>query len=290
MAQRYGIAEWYGRNFIHLDEAEIRTLAEARKLPCPFRYPDGPCNKVGGVCSLRLYEETPEGAQPADSHVVTTCPNRFLDAGRIFSEVASFVIGTKAPTVTTEIPFLIPPVPSHGKKAVGMIDMVLVDEQSSPLNWCALEIQAVYFSGKSMSREIGSFKNWAGPGLPFPKEIRRPDFRSSGPKRLMPQLLTKVPTLSRWGKKLAVVVDRSFWQSLAPMETVDDLSNCDIAWFVVDYVPEGTEIKLGIDSIYMTTLQHAVTGLTGGLPTSLGGFETDLKEKIKKSGIRVEPL
>ena len=50
--------------------------------------------------------------------------------------------------------------------------------------------------------------------LEFPSDVRCPDWRSSGAKRLMPQLQIKVPTLRRWGAKLAVAVDAPFFASL----------------------------------------------------------------------------
>ena len=53
-------------------------------------------------------------------------------------------------------------------------------------------MQAVYFSGKSMENDFVQMRTWTGPGLLFPQVQRRPDFRSSGPKRLMPQLQIKV--------------------------------------------------------------------------------------------------
>jgi hypothetical protein len=110
---------------------------------------------------------------------------------------------------------------------------VLVSVSGQSLKWCALEMQAVYFSGKSMENDFKDMRQWEGPGIPFPMVQRRPDFRSSGPKRLMPQLQIKVPTISRWGKKMAVVVDKAFWESLGEMREVRDLSNSEIAWFVV---------------------------------------------------------
>ena len=78
-----------------------------------------------------------------------------------------------------------------------------------------MEFQAVYFSGMSMENDFKLMREWIGLGVPFPHVQRRPDFRSSGPKRLMPQLQIKVPTISRWGKKMTVVIDSSFWDSLS---------------------------------------------------------------------------
>ncbi len=98
-----------------------------------------------------------------------------------------------------------------------------------PMQWCAVEVQAVYFSGNKMSVEFDSLIASKGVAK-MPVENRRPDYRSSGPKRLMPQLQIKVPTLRRWGKKMVVVVDASFFESMGEMATVNELSNSDIVW------------------------------------------------------------
>ena len=289
MTAKYGIAEWYGHDFSSLKPDMIRKYANQPPVPCPFRYPQGKCNKAGGVCSLRLYKDEPGGAHPLDQNIVTTCPNRFVEKGRMFSEVSKRLLGTDTPFVTTEIPFLMAERGEEHSKSVGMLDMVLVDSNSSPLHWCAVEIQAVYFSGKSMSKEITSYKKWYGSGTPFPSETRRPDFRSSGPKRLMPQLQIKVPTISRWGKKTAVVIDRSFWDSLSQMPKVRHISNCDIAWFIMDYTRSHGRYTIDVVDVVFTTLQDAVTGLTGGVPTSLETFEEKLRTKMNQSGFSVQP-
>jgi len=168
--------------------------------------------------------------------------------------------------------------------AVGMIDKVLVSAEGQLLKWCALEMQAVYFSGKSMENDFKEMRTWTGPGIPFPKVHRRPDFRSSGPKRLMPQLQTKVPTISRWGKKMAVVIDKAFWDSLSEMREVKDLSNAEIAWFVLTFAtPVEGRFQLKPDSVHFTTLTNAVEGLTGGTPVSLEIFENEIRARMKQS-------
>ncbi|MCA9438955.1 MAG: hypothetical protein KC978_24435, partial [Candidatus Omnitrophica bacterium] len=154
MTKRYGIAEWFGRDFSKLSAEKIQQIASHPPRDCPFRYPPDKCNKAGGVCSLRLYSDDSDGTEIVDDRIVTTCPNRFINGGEIFSRVAEFLIGTKSPFVTTEIPFLLSVEEERSSRAVGMIDMVLVDLDSDPLNWCAMEIQAVYFSGGSMTKEI----------------------------------------------------------------------------------------------------------------------------------------
>jgi hypothetical protein len=166
---------------------------------------------------------------------------------------------------------------------VGRIDMVMVAPNTLPLHWCAVELQAVYFSGGAMSKDFDVIRNHIGESVPLPGANRRPDFRSCGPKRLMPQLQTKVPTLRRWGRKMAVVVDRPFFDSLGPMDRVSHLSNADIIWFIVrfDEQPGANSASLVVDDVRYTTLERAVEGLTSGIPTSLDDFETKIRSKLR---------
>ena len=116
---------------------------------------------------------------------------------------------------------------------------------------------------------------------------RRPDYRSSGVKRLMPQLLTKIPTMRRWGKKMAILVDWAFFHSMGEMETTKHISNADIAWFLVDFVedPLSKRYRLEVvDEIY-TTLESATLGLTGGVPVAQGDFEQRVKAKAGLAGL-----
>ena len=199
----------------------------------------------------------------------------------IFQWVGETVLGTSTPDVATEIGFL---KAEDGNTHVGRIDMVLANREAgtAALNWCALEIQAVYFSGRSMNEEFRSIRGYEGEQPPFPSQTRRPDYRSSGPKRLMPQLQIKVPTLRRWGKKMAVVVDKHFFDSLGHMEEVGDLSSGDIAWFIVDFEEDhaSRRFKLVRDSIHVTTLERATEGLTGGSPVTLNEFEDGIRSKL----------
>jgi len=102
----------------------------------------------------------------------------------------------------------------------------------------------------------------------------------------MPQLQVKVPALRRWAKKMCVVLDRSFYDELAGMEEVDDLSSCDIAWFVVRYDTSGDRARLERDVVHITTLERAVEGLTAGRPVSQEYFENQIREKLKRASIR----
>jgi hypothetical protein len=148
-------------------------------------------------------------------------------------------------------------------------------------DWCGLEIQSVYFSGDRMSLEYDPFTEVPPPKAPFPEGRRRPDFRSSSAKRLLPQLQTKIPSLRRWGKKMAVVVDEAFFYEMAEMEAVDHISNCDIVWVVVGYEREGGALRLRRRKVHFTTLEDAVLGLTAGKPVAREQFEDRVLRKLK---------
>ena len=201
--------------------------------------------------------------------------------------VGETLLGTSTPLVISELPFLMGEIQADeapDQDAVGKIDEVLVNAKGGALRWCALEIQAVYFSGGKMEHDFEVMRQWMGPGVPFPKVQRHPDFRSSGPKRLMPQLQIKVPTISRWGKKMAVVIDRAFWDSLGEMREVKDLSNSEIVWFVVSFAPaKDGRFSLMRNATHFTTLDNAVEGLTGGTPMSLERFESQIRDRLSLS-------
>lgn len=292
MSSRYGPGELYGLDVCALTAERLRELARTsnRDMECPFRAsmagkPNTKCSKERGVCSLRKFVQDGDGGVTPEGDPVTTCPNRFQESGMIVSWVGETLLETSTPAVISELPFLMGAADRDTltKEAVGKIDQVLVNQEGPFLRWCALEMQADYFSGGSTSNDFRVLREWRGPGMPFPTVLRRPDFRSSGRKRLMPQLQIKVPTISRWGRKMAVVVDRAFWRSLGEMREVSDVSNCDIAWFVVSFsASENGRFSLQREDVYYTTLAHAVEGLTGGTPVSLDRFENEIRVRMQR--------
>ena len=285
LPRRFGIGEWYGQSFVELTREERRAYAAGNgSHPCPFRMGGGPCTKRGGVCSFRAYEDAGDAAIPVsgpEAGLRVLCPRRFEKAVTVFQWAGETILGTSTLDIATEIGFLRA---EDGNSDVGRIDMVLANQEAraARLNWCALEIQAVYFSGKSMGDEFRAIRDYGGDPPPFPRHIRRPDYRSSGPKRLMPQLQIKVPTLRRWGKKMAVVVDKHFFGALGHMEEVEDLSNGDIAWFTVDFEQDhaNRRFRLVRDRVRLTTLERATEGLTGGSPVTLAEFEEGIRSKL----------
>lgn len=178
MPSRYGAGELYGFDFSALPPARIRYLSSApfKTQSCPFRHvapgkPEPKCNKKGGVCSLRQYLRDGEGQAAATGEPVVTCPNRFLEGNLISRWVGETLLGTPNPMVISELPFLMGEIQADegDEDAVGKIDEVLVNAEGGALRWCALEFQAVYFSGKSMENDFRLMRQWTGPGVPLPR-------------------------------------------------------------------------------------------------------------------------
>lgn len=297
---RYGIGEWYGYSFAVMSGEKRRTLASRQltpkknrpPMPCLPRGGNIACSKDSGVCSIRVYQQTQSSgsvvvASGERGRLVTTCPYRFEQGDIATTFVSEEILHTANPLTVDEIGFLERAPAEHdlpsgkpGREDVGRIDRVLVHPTGEPMSWCALEMQAVYFSGEAMSKEYAAIINAPDDELPFPVLLRRPDWRSSGPKRLMPQLQIKVPTLRRWGKKMAVVVDESFFAALGAMDSVPDISNADIAWFVLRYDESAGDAVLSRGEVVKTTLERAVEGLTAGRPVSLSVFENRIRAKL----------
>lgn len=100
----------------------------------------------------------------------------------------------------------------------------------------------------------------------------------------MPQLQIKVPTLRRWGKKMAVVVDEDFYRAMGRMQTVADLSNGDVAWFIVRYDESSGTPRLSRGEVHFTTLEGSVESLIAGKPVAQPVFEQRIIEKLQNLG------
>ncbi|MHC8508751.1 MAG: NotI family restriction endonuclease [Rhodospirillales bacterium] len=296
----YGIAELYGESFTAISNQQRVELLDAKPAPeCPHlagfpalapirkKRPVLKCKKKGGVCSIRSFVKTGDGQNFGP--ITATCPLRFYQDGFIFRKIGEILLGDKDALTAKEIPFLKSPQKSDGggeeenSENVGRIDLVMASPGKDRLEWCAVELQAVYFSGNAISRDFPAVRSHSGNGVPMPGAGRHPDFRSSGPKRLMPQLQIKVPTLRRWGKKMAVVVDRPFFDALGEMDDVKDVSNSDIIWFIVSFKDEEGSARpsIALDDVRYTTLERAVEGLTAGEPTTLPDFENKIRAKLR---------
>src|SRR5690606_24865564 len=109
---RYSIGEWYGVGFETMSSAErFRRAKVEMETPgltgtkCPFQH-NATCNKKGGVCSLRAYQQISDGPVAGMGPLITTCPNRFLESDTIFQWVGKTILNTESPIVLGEIGFL----------------------------------------------------------------------------------------------------------------------------------------------------------------------------------------
>lgn len=259
----FGMAEVFG---IRTGDVSAASWSARSSQLCPF---DGVLcvKRPSGVCSIE------DGSQ-----VAITCPRRFRERQIVYREAAAAIFGGGSDfKVLGEVPFL-RPVRGSGR-AVGNIDNIIVRvHQGNATDWAALEVQAVYFSGAEIETES---QEYFRTGRPVVAGRRRPDFRSCSAKRLLPQLEVKVPILSRWGKKMVVVVDEPFFAALPTMTTANDLSNADIVWLVYGLaVQDGAHYKLELQRQVLTTLDETRAALVGGVAPPRTEFEGELARRI----------
>ena len=284
---RYGIGEWYGRSFLGMTGAQRAVSANialnrSEESPsCPFQAGSPACSKPGGVCSIRRYTESDDGdLGPPVGPPVIVCPRRFEQDHMLLRWLGEIVgFAWDETLMAREVPFM---QSRSTSKPAGKIDLVVARTGAGGLNWYGLEIQAVYFSGSAMASEFESvLANSETPR--FPTDIRRPDWRSSSAKRLMPQLQVKVPTLRRWASKLAVAVDRPFFDVLGgPTDNPSqDLDDGDIIWLVPEIgTDDSEELQLRRGHWEVLTLEASNAKLLAAETVSRASFEDTLRRKL----------
>ena len=115
---------------------------------------------------------------------------------------------------------------------------------------------------------------------PFPNAVRRPDWRSSSAKRLMPQLQTKAPTLRRWGTKLAVAVDIPFFKAIGgpSQKPSQDLDEGDIIWLAPQI---SDEYRLEASHWDVLSLEDSSEKLLAAKTVNRVEFEEALRAKLQ---------
>jgi hypothetical protein len=275
--QAQPLAEVFG----HLIKDHTEKANRYRSLRlCPFNNKVPSCTKDKakdplGVCSI--YHE----GQP-----VITCPIRFREDWIITDDAASFFFqkGTTWSSLT-EVRLN----DSNGKSA-GNIDVVLVayEANGKVYDFGALEIQAVYISGNvrdpfayfMKDPKARASMNWSKePNYP------RPDYLSSSRKRLAPQLLFKGGILHGWKKKIAVALNKTFFDTLPSLKRVSK-SKADIAWLIYDLElindrKEGQRrYSLKKVNEVFTEFEPALLSITTPQPGKVEDFVKLLQEKL----------
>jgi hypothetical protein len=267
------LAEVFG---FPIDNSSKEAVRYRKHRLCPFgnRVPNCTKDKANnplGVCSI--YD---------GSDVVITCPVRFRQDWIIAEDAASFFFqaGTRWTTLT-EVRLK----DKHGKSA-GNIDAVLVsyDDSGKVTDFGALEVQAVYISGNIRNpfehfmnnpAQASTF-NWTGrPSYPSP------DYLSSSRKRLAPQLIFKGGIFKMWNKKVAVALNRGFYETLPCLQEAEP-SKADIAWLVYDLVKIEKEnrFKLRRCKSVFTEFDDSLDKITRSEPGDIAEFVEHLQEKV----------
>ncbi len=150
----------------------------------------------------------------------------------MFRNAASIAFGAGASCAAIPEVRLLEVVRNGKKTKIGKVDFLLVKlEAGVAVDFAPLEVQAVYISGNSVRP---AYDRYLRSGRVSEASMRRPDFRSSAQKRLMPQLALKVPIFRRWNKRFFVAVDRTFYGELPTLKE-RSLGNSEITWLVYDF-------------------------------------------------------
>lgn len=272
---RNPLAEVFG---FRVNDKSVRALHyQANKL-CPFNNIVPSCTKVSvidplGVCSLYDRDDNP----------TIICPVRFKEEWLITTHAAGFFFsGKRQWTAMQEIRLT-----DVNGKAAGNVDLVLVeyDDDGYVTDFGALEIQAVYISGnlrrpfRAYTKDLRQITfDWAGQ-----KEYPRADYLSSSRKRLAPQLIYKGGIFHKWKKKMAVAIDRKFFESLPKLKEVGT-KKADIAWLVYDLEQSaGSELyELTHYKSIFTEFAPALDTITRTEAGPVESFIKVLQSKLKK--------
>ena len=247
---------------------------------CPFNNIVPNCTKDKakdplGVCSVYHQNEP-----------VITCPIRFREDWIIAEDAASFFFDDATRwSSLTEVRLT----DSFGKSA-GNIDVVLIayDDRGKVLDFGALEVQAVYISGnvrEPFQYYMNDPRGHASMDWSREPNYPRPDYLSSSRKRLVPQLMYKGGILHSWGKKTAVALNRSFFETLPRLTRVSK-RDADIAWLVYDLKLSDEERgRLGayslvkVDEVF-TKFEPSLLSITTPSPGRVEDFIRLLQEKL----------
>jgi hypothetical protein len=162
--------------------------------------------------------------------------------------------------------------------------MVLVayDDKGRVIDFGALEIQAVYISGnvrEPFEYYLSDPQNRASMDWSSHPNYPRPDYLSSSRKRLVPQLVYKGGILHNWKKKIAVVLNKSFFATLPTLKQVSK-DRADIAWLIYDLeLREGRYYLKKVDEVF-TEFEPALRSITTPLPGKEEDFIKLLQEKL----------
>lgn len=264
------ISEVFGYDVDNLSDAARSARTNKH---CPFR--NTPCTKSSktdpiGICSLS------DG-----SHAAALCPVRFLEDDRIFIDAAKLAFGEGSSFgIFPEVRILKIEAEVEGERdrKIGKVDFILGKiEENKVVDFAAVEVQAVYFSGGEIRTPMNYFLQ--NESLDLSNSDRRPDFRSSAQKRLVPQLQLKVPVFRRWGKKFFVVVDTQFFNAL-PAFSHTTYSNSEITWLSYPIKKVGNTYTMQEANVIYSEWDEVQNSLREGKPPEPSEIVHELQSKL----------
>ncbi len=266
------LAEVFGYPIINTTERALRMRSNYL---CPFSNKVPNCTKDKadnplGVCSIFH-----------SKNAVITCPVRFREDWLIIEDAARFAFAPNSRwTSLSEIKLL----DKYGQTA-GNIDYVIIsyDEKGKILDFASVEVQGVYISG-NLRNAFEAYMNI--PSIDFEWRNRnypKPDYLSSSRKRLIPQMLYKGGIFKAWNKKQCVVIQKSFFETLPTLPTVNK-DNADIAWLLYDLVLDSNTNQYHlvlIETVY-TEFHSALLKVTNPEPGDIEDFIDTLQSKLNE--------
>lgn len=243
---------------------------------CPFN------NKVPNCTKDKAQDPLGVCCVTYDNKHVITCPVRFREDWLIAEDAADFFFGEDATwTSLTEVRLT-----DQDGKSAGNIDVVLVayDDKGQVYDFGSLEIQAVYISGNVRNPFQFYMSDCKGnQNMDWTKQVNypRPDFLSSSRKRLAPQLLFKGGILNAWNKKMAVALDKAFFDTLPTLEEVTP-SEAEMVWLVYDLCPseDGKQLALTRFKKIYTKFNTALNTITRPRVGQMNHFMQQLQSKV----------
>lgn len=180
--------------------------------------------------------------------------------------------------------------PDKNGQSAGNLDLVIVAQDSDGriIDFGAVEVQAVYISGNvrvPFRRYIADPHAYLA-DTPNRNNIR-PDYLSSSRKRLAPQLIYKGGILKAWGKRLAVVMQMQFFDTLPALPVVSE-ADADIAWMLYDLQHDERDSRLHLvhtSNVY-TEFEAALDRITTSEAGPLDDFVVSLQRTLERKRIR----
>lgn len=265
-----------------VDNQTEEAWESRRAKRCPFR--DTPCTKSSktdpiGICSLA------DGTTAA-----SLCPVRFVERDLIFIDAARLAFGDGVEFgIFPEVRILKIENEDGGRdRKIGKVDYVLGRiEDGEVIDFAAVEVQAVYFSGGETRSPLQFYMEHQV--LDIENSDRRPDFRSSAQKRLVPQLQLKVPVFRRWGKRFFVVVDTQFFGALPPFAETTR-ANSEVTWLAYPIERTGADYSLGDVRVVYSEWEEVRNALREGTPPEPNEIMAELQEKLDRKRNRARVL